>query len=104
MHGHEHILFEEAEIEVGPGLVVLVDAEAYVHWTLNRGELTWQAQDWTGPDRKAFSPEFEKALTPKLSAYIDTPKHRDYIEREIIERNGIVVRDEEHRLPVSAFL
>ena len=100
MQGHAHILFEEAEIEIGPGLWTLINAEVYVDWQVYRGELRWCMGSWTGPDRVSFHPDMDKPLSRELNAYVQrNRKLTDYIESTIIERNGLVLRSEnaEHR-------
>ena len=105
MTGHEHILFEEAEIQFGPGLWGLIDAEVYVDWWVSGGDLHWALGTWTGPERKPFHSDMQSPLTRELTAYANQDKRKRYIANTISERNGIVLDPNgEHRKSQREFV
>jgi hypothetical protein len=98
MTGHEHILFEEAEVEYAPGHWLMLDARVYVDWWVSGGELHWNLGSWSAPEGKPIESDLLKPLTKHLNAYALRPKYKRYISDEIINRNGIVLApNAEHR-------
>lgn len=98
MNGSDAILLEEIEIDLAPDAVVLLDALAHVDWYVSGGELTWRISSWTDAKGCKFYDWAEKELARQLGDYVFLYQ-RNYIERELIERNGIVLGDAnaEHR-------
>lgn len=98
MNGNDAILFEEVEIGIGPNAVVLVDALAHVDWYVSLGELTWRVTSWTDKEGARFFHWAEQELARQLGDEVFLRNSR-FIERTIIERNGIVLGDAnaEHR-------
>ncbi len=98
MNGSDTILLEEIEIDLSPDAVVLLDALAHIDWYVSGGELTWRISQWTDAKGRRFYHWAEKELWRQLGDDVFLTK-RNYIEREIIERNGIVLGDAnaEHR-------
>ena len=104
MHGQDVILFEECEIEVGKGLVILLDAELTVDWWLSHGDLEWQRSDWRGVGGVDFDDVFLKWVKPQLETISLQPRNVDYIEGIIVDRNDLVISHPYSPLPSSAFL
>ncbi len=98
MNGNDSILLEEVEIGIGPNAVVLVDALAHVDWYVSGSDLTWRVTSWTDKEGARFFHWAEQELARQLGDEVFL-RNRDYIERTIIERNGIVLDDPnaEHR-------
>lgn len=98
MNGQDAILLEEIEIDLAPDAVVLLDALAHIDWYVSGGELTWRIAGWTDAKGCRFYDWAERELARQLGDYVFLYK-RNYIERTLIERNGIVLGDPnaEHR-------
>lgn len=98
MNGQDAILLEEIEIDLAPDAVVLVDALAHVDWYVSGGELTWRISSWTDAKGRRFYHWAEDELSRQLGDHVFLYQ-RGFIERELIERNGIVLGDAnaEHR-------
>ena len=98
MTGCDQLLFEEVEIGIGPNAVVLLDALAHVDWYVKGGQLTWRVASWTDAKGDRFFHWADAELSRQLSDEVFL-RQRGYIERTLIERNGIVLGDDnaEHR-------
>lgn len=105
MNGQDAILLEEIEIDLAPDAVVLLDALAHVDWYVHGGELTWRISSWTDAKGCRFYHWAEQELSRQLGDDVFL-RQRGYIERTIIERNGIVLGDpnDEHRMRQSEFI
>lgn len=105
MTGEDTILFEDANIQLGPNVWALIDAEVNVYWTFEDGELSYRLLSWSGIGGGDFFQEMASSLTRELNIYASGKDQRQYIIDRIQESNGLHGDPyAEHRLTQSAFL